>query len=268
MARLTASPAQGLDPLVVTVSAATSSTFGSPIQWYSFAFGDGSFQGPQATATASHTYSIPGTYTATVTVRDTSGVVDTATASVNVTPDAPPVARLTLQPSSDYVPMTVTANASQSTDTDGSPIASYSFDCGNGTITGPQAGSTATCSYPVAGTYTVTVLVTDTTGHVGTASAVATARADVPPTARLSVPNGQFKAPVNVVLDASQSTDPDKTPIASYRFVCGNGQVFGPQTANKATCRYTATGNYNVSVTVTDTLGQSATATDVVRVKK
>src|SRR5205085_1358785 len=99
--------------------------------------------------------------------------------------DAPPVARLVLTPSADYVPFTLTANASTSTDTDATPIATYRFDCGNGVTVGPGIAKTTTCSYSTAGSYTVKVTVTDTTGHASTTSVVATARADLAPTARL-----------------------------------------------------------------------------------
>src|SRR5262249_5716633 len=54
----------------------------------------------------------------------------------------PPVARLTVTPSSGAAPLSVTANASASTDADGT-IASYRFDFGDGTVVGPQSGATA-----------------------------------------------------------------------------------------------------------------------------
>jgi PKD repeat protein len=69
-------------------------------------------------------------------------------------------------------PLSVTADASASTDTDGTPIASYTFDFGDGTaLVGPQAGATATHAYAAAGSYTAQVTVTDTAGLSSTASA-------------------------------------------------------------------------------------------------
>ena len=79
--------------------------------------------------------------------------------------DSPPVAALSVTPSSGAPPLAVTANASGSTDTDATPIASYAFSFGDGSaLVGPQPGATATHTYNAAGTFTVTVTVTDTAG--------------------------------------------------------------------------------------------------------
>jgi parallel beta-helix repeat protein len=47
---------------------------------YTFDFGDGTVVGPQSAATATHSYAAAGTYAVTVTVQDTAGMTDTATA--------------------------------------------------------------------------------------------------------------------------------------------------------------------------------------------
>jgi PKD repeat protein len=58
--------------------------------------------------------------------------------------------------------LTVTADASGSTDTDQTPIAKVIFDFGDGTIVTAQAGMTATHTYSSPGTYTVALVVIDT----------------------------------------------------------------------------------------------------------
>jgi PKD repeat protein len=249
-----------------TADATGSTALGAAISSYTFTFGDGSTTGPQSSPTASHSYTKSGTFTVVVRVTSADGQWDTASANVNVVTDTPPVARLTLLPASDYVPYTLTADGTASSDGQG-PIASYRFDCGNGTVIGPQPGSKVTCTYSVAGSFTVRLTVTDGAGHATTTSTVATARPDGPPTARLSAPNGQQRAPVTVALDASGSTDPDKTPIATYRFTCGNGVTIPAQGSPRTTCRYTSSGTYTVTVVVTDTGGKTGTAQDVVKVK-
>ena len=75
------------------------------------------------------------------------------------TEDQPPVADLSLS----VAGLGVTADASGSSDTDGTPIATYRFDFGDGAIVG-QADATATHTYTTAGSYTVRVTVTDTAG--------------------------------------------------------------------------------------------------------
>jgi parallel beta-helix repeat protein len=82
--------------------------------------------------------------------------------------DASPNASLTVSPVSGTSPLQVTADASASTDSDGTPIASYAFDFGDGTSTGPQASATASHTYTTPGTYNVAVSVTDTASLVST----------------------------------------------------------------------------------------------------
>jgi PKD repeat protein len=84
--------------------------------------------------------------------------------TVAPTPEAAPMAKLTVTPSSGTVPLSVTADASASTDVDSTPISSYTFDFGDGTVVGPQAGATAAHTYSSAGSFTVKVTVTDTAG--------------------------------------------------------------------------------------------------------
>jgi parallel beta-helix repeat protein len=84
------------------------------------------------------------------------------------TTDASPSAALTVSPASGTSPLSVTADASASTDGDASPIATYAFNFGDGTNTGPQASASASHTYSTPGTYTLAVSVTDTAGLVTT----------------------------------------------------------------------------------------------------
>jgi PKD repeat protein len=87
-ASLAVAPASGAAPLTVSADASASSdTDTTPIASYAFDFGDGSSTvGPQASATASHTYTSGGTYTVAVTVADSAGNQSKATAQVVVSP--------------------------------------------------------------------------------------------------------------------------------------------------------------------------------------
>ena len=81
-----ADPSSGTAPLRVGFSAAGSDPDGDELS-YAWEFGDGGTAGgPQAT----HVYSLPGTYTATVTVSDESGATGTASVQVVVSAPAPP----------------------------------------------------------------------------------------------------------------------------------------------------------------------------------
>src|SRR5205823_564159 len=141
---------------------------------YSFDFGDGSGStGPQTGATASHSYGSPGSYTVTVTVRDSAGLSSSATGQVTVSgppSEQPPSALLSVIQSSFASPLLVRPNASRSPYT--TLFRSYSFGFGDGSgSTGPQTGATASHSYSSPGSYTVTVTVRDSGGLSSSATA-------------------------------------------------------------------------------------------------
>jgi parallel beta-helix repeat protein len=266
-AALALTPATGTVNLAVTADASGSSdTDATPIAGYSFDFGDGTpVVGPQSGATSAHTYTVPGTYTVTVTVTDTAGLSGAATAQVTVM-DNPPAARLSTRVSG----LDVTADASASTDSDATGIASYTFDFGDGSApVGPQGSPTATHTYASAGSYVVRVTVTDTGGRSSTATSTVEAAIvqDAAPAAALTVTPTSGVINLAVTADASASTDADLTPIAGYSFDFGDGTApTGLQSSAKAAHTYTAAGTYTVKVTAQDTAGLSSTATSQVTV--
>ena len=124
---------------------------------------------------ASPTYTAPFTLSSTATVKfrswDLAGNVEaTKSQTIQVTADAAPVAALTVTPASGVAPFAVTADASGSTDTDPTPIASYAFNFGDGTAIVTQASPTASHTYTKSGTFTVTVTVKDTANLSATAT--------------------------------------------------------------------------------------------------
>jgi hypothetical protein len=88
-AAVSVTPSSGTAPLAVTADASASVAGSSPISTYTFNFGDGTTVGPQAGATAAHTYTTANIYTVTVTVLDTDGGSAQATAGVTVNPAIP-----------------------------------------------------------------------------------------------------------------------------------------------------------------------------------
>ena len=72
-------------------------------------------------------------------------------------------------------PLIVIADASQSTDADGTPIANLVFNFGDGTSDTPLSGvSRVTHTYDHAGSFQVSVVATDTAGHSSSASMTVT----------------------------------------------------------------------------------------------
>lgn len=147
-------------------------------------------------------------------------------------------------------------NAAGSVDPDGT-IASYAWDFGDSTT---GTGVTAAHTYAAAGTYTVTLTVTDNGGltgsKTGTVTTVGTPPANVPPTAAFTSAITNLDASFN----ASASADADGT-ITAY------GWAFGDNTTGTgvtATHSYGAAGTYTVTLTVTDNGGLTATKTATV----
>jgi parallel beta-helix repeat protein len=272
VAALKLTPSSGIAPLAVTADG-TGSTDpeGGRIASYRFDFGDGTVVGPQSGKTATHTYSAVGTWLATLTVADSVGATGSASApdTVRAPANRPPVAALKLTPSSGIVPLAVTADGTGSTDPEGGRIASYRFNFGDGTIVGPQSGKTATHTYTSVGTWLATLTVTDSIGATGSASAPDTVRApgNRPPVAALKLTPSSGTVPLAVTADGTGSTDPEGGRIFTYRFDFGDGTVVGPQSGKTATHTYSAVGTWLATLTVTDSIGAtgSASAPDTVR---
>ncbi|MFF1632848.1 PKD domain-containing protein [Leifsonia sp. NPDC058248] len=241
------------DGLTVNVDGSTSTDSDGTIASYAWDFGDG---GTATTATASHVYGQDGTYAVKLTVTDNQGVTGTKTTSVTVAappPNQAPVAAFT----SAVTNLSVAFDASGSADPDGT-VASYAWDFGDGST---GTGVNPTHVYGSAGTFTVSLTVTDGQGLAGTAVThdVTTV---LPPN---QLPTASFTATPNglaVGVDGTASNDPDGT-IASYAWDFGDGGTATTSTANHT---YATGGTYPVQLTVTDNRGGTNTATKSVTV--
>ncbi|MGC3953808.1 MAG: PKD domain-containing protein [Propionicimonas sp.] len=234
----------------VSFDAAGSADADGTIASYAWDFGDGN-TGTGATAT--HEYGSAGSFTVALTVTDDQGATNTVSQVVE-TVDAPnqlPTAAFVSQASD----LAVAFDASGSTDPDGS-IASYAWDFGD-TATG--TGVNASHTYGQAGSYQVTLTVTDNRGGTATVThEVQVLAANQAPTAAFSSTVDRAK----VSLDASGSADADGT-IASYAWEFGDGEVGSGVTASHT---YAASGTYQVKLTVTDDRGGEGTVTHEVTV--
>jgi PKD repeat protein len=157
-ARFTASPASGDSPLTVSFNASGSSDPEGIIVSYNWDFDDGATGTGEIT---SHSFTSAGTYSVTLTVTDDDGATDSASTQIEVTtspiPNQAPTARFTASPPSGDAPLVVSFNASGSSDPEGI-IVSYNWDFDDG-ATG--TGEITSHSFTSAGTYSVTLTVTD-----------------------------------------------------------------------------------------------------------
>ncbi len=143
--------------LVATVDAGGSSDPDGSVVAYAWNFGDGS---TATGVTAGHTYAAGGTFQVTLAVTDDKGLTSSVTKPVTVVkPNVAPTASFTAAGSG----LTGSFDGSASSDSDGS-VASYAWSFGDGTT---GTGAKPTRTYAAAGTYQVTLTVTDDRGATG-----------------------------------------------------------------------------------------------------
>ena len=222
---------------------------GESIASYSWNFGDGTAL--SAASNPVHTFAAGGTYSVTLTVKSTSGLSGSVTHNVTVAaPHTLPTAVIGKSVSG----LTGTFDGTGSLAFDGATVNGYLWTFGD--------GSTSTVSKPVhtyaaAGTYPVTLVVTDTLG--ATSSTTATS---VSPTHSAPVPS--FSAPttgLTVAVNASATTASDGATL-TYDWNWGDGSAHGSGVT--ATHAYGSAADYTVTLTVTDSLGSTAVSTTTV----
>jgi PKD repeat protein len=248
-----------LDP--VTFDASVTTNGGSACAsacTYAWAFGDGTASAGQVTT---HQYRATGTYQATLTVTDARGAQAVKTTAVVVAPGAPPTTvDFTFSPTPALVEQTIFFNASASRAASGRTIVKYDWDFGKGTT---GTGVTVSKSYDVAGTYTVTLTVTDDAGTIGTTSKPVTVSNPVILPSFTILPAAPAVGE-QVSVNASGTTGP--SPIVSYSWNFGTGSTPSTATGITAVTTYGSSGNKVITLTVTDSAGRTATTTRSVTV--
>lgn len=235
--------------LDVAFDASGSKDAEGPIASYSWDFGDGQ-TGTGSTTT--HSYAEAGDYTVALTVTDSGGLSTTVDHDVTVVaPNVAPTASFTT--AADHLDLSV--DAASSTDPDGE-LTTYAWTFGDGA---QASGVTAAHTYASAGTYDVTLVVTDDRGGSATDSKQVTVTA--PPVPNVP-PVAGFTATVDAddlvaAFDATSSSDEDGT-VEEYDWDFGDGENGSGVTVSH---QYAAAGTYTVKLTVVDDDGDSHSTT-------
>ncbi|MFX1377183.1 MAG: PKD domain-containing protein [Promethearchaeota archaeon] len=219
---------------------------------FAWDFGDG---GTSILQDPSHIYATAGTYTVTLTVTDSDGDSDTETKVdfIIVVVDLQPVAEFEADQTTIYEGESV---AFTFTGSEGDGPATFAWDFGD--------GATSTVRDPIhvyatAGTYTVTLTVTDSDGDsdVETKVNFIIVIVDLQPIA-------DFIADQTTILVGDSVTftfiGSEGDSPASFAWDFGDG---GMSTIQDPTHVYTTAGTYTVSLTVTDSDGDSDVETKV-----
>jgi PKD repeat protein len=247
VASFTTDKLSGDAPLTVQFTDTSSNV---PTSW-SWDFGDGSTSIEQSPA---HTYTIPGTYTVSLTATNSGGSSVPATTSITV--DAPvvaPVASFTADHTSGTAPLAV-----QFTDTSSNVPTSWSWDFGDGSTSIEQSPAH---TYADAGSYTVSL----TASNAGGSSAPVTTTITVNPPAPVPVASFTVNKTSGLAPLCVQFTDTSSNTPTSWDWDFGDGSAHSTEQSPVHT--YNALGTYTVSLTATNAGGSSAPVTKTITVR-
>ncbi|MFQ6086947.1 MAG: PKD domain-containing protein [Candidatus Bathyarchaeia archaeon] len=250
VASFTFSPETPLVNEPVTFDASLSTPDGGTIVSYAWDFGDGT-QITEENPIITHSYEAAGDYTIILVVMDSEGKWDAESKFISVQSSfGYPTASFTYSPTEPLVNETVVFDASESSDTDGT-IVSYVWDFGDDTPVENHTDPTVTHVYTSAGTYNVTLTVTDDDGLSNSFSDEVKVRVPGAPVASFTYSPVAPSVNELVLFNASLS-EPNGGTIVSYHWSFGDG-VNG--TGEIATHVYESFGYYLVTLTVVDSEG-------------
>ncbi|SEH08195.1 Lcl domain-containing protein [Candidatus Venteria ishoeyi] len=232
-------------PMYVTFDASSSQTSNS-INSYQWTI-DGT---TQYGSLVGYNFTQAGEYPVTLKVTDSLGNNSEQTQIITVK-DTPPTADFSITPPSGAPPLSVTLDASSSSDPDAA-ISDYDWLI-NGTH---LSGKTQSYTFSAQGTFSVKLTVTDSAGQTHSLEKSVLVSLNQPPQALFSDPADGF-APLTVNLDGSSSSDSNGS-IASYAWMSSDGQSGSGATTSFS---FSTPGTYSITLEVTDDEGDSHSLT-------
>lgn len=179
-------------------------------------------------------------------------------------PPQQPTADIQVSATSGLAPLTVTFDASGSTDPDGS-IVRYRWTFGDGSLSVTTTTPTISHTYTGYGEFSAKVLVTDDDEFIDKAFVtVHSLSPAIKPVADLQISSTSGTAPFTVNFDASGSTD--NGSIVSYRWKFGDGSSVVSGDYETISHTYTQPGTYTAKLSILDDEGLSDKSTVIISV--
>jgi PKD repeat protein len=249
-------PNQGTEGRPFSFDGSGSTPGSGQIVSFAWNFGDGA---TGSGATVSHIYAKPGNYTVSLKVTNSGNQTATAELTIYINPPAQPPTAVINARGQGTEGQPVSFDGSSSTPGSGQ-IVKYDWSFGDG-ATG--SGRQVTHTYAQAGSFTVMLTVTNSDNRTASAThAIQVGGGEQkPPRAVINAPN-QGQVGRSIAFDGSRSTAGGQ--ITGYAWDFGDGATGNGATASHA---YANAGSYTVSLTVTSSTGQTASATHTIRIE-
>ncbi len=219
---------------------------GQPISYTNDCIGAGSYawdfgDSTSATgATATHSYTAPGTYYATLTINCGQGIIDTDTDEITILPLPPCSAVFTADPNPSCAGQTVTFTA-------GADAESWSWDFGDGST---GSGQVVTHQYAAADTIPFKVVLRTQCPVAGEDSSYQLITIGAAPVVTFTGTPMSGTAPLTV-----QFTDQSSFAPTAWEWNFGDGNQSTEQNPSHT---YTAAGSYTVTLTASNACGAGA----------
>ena len=231
----------------------------NPVTSYRWNFGDGARAEGRI---VNHAFRVEGSYLVTLEIGDGYGRYASTSETMTVGVGVAPTAAFLVIPTSPFAGQAATFDASGSKASPGRTIRSYSWDFGDGDVKMGLTSPTTTHDYLTAGSFTVTLTITDDLGKTAQATQSVTVRGDSP------VADFTFSPPnpvvgTNVTFTSTSTAPPGRT-IVSYFWNFGDGTT---STAAQPTHSFGTAASFDVSLGVTDSAGRTSTITKTVVVR-
>lgn len=175
-------------------------------------------------------------------------------------PQGTPTPTFVFSPAAPLESSPVQFDASASTADAGGVLVGYAWDFGDG---GTATGRTASHTFKTAGSFTVTLTVTDDRGHVASTSRVVTVAAGANPTASFSISPTSGIPGQQITFNAQSSRAAQGRTLVGFTWDFGDGSRGSGVTATHA---YASSGTYSVTLQVTDDAEKTAAVAQLVTI--